>query len=130
MSKNEPKGVRGPRGPHAANAASGGQRPAPRTGQPGGRNAVERASLPLLTAVSRVPRWLVVVIMATLLFLGLVQTGALAWLGALMLLVVAAFLGWLLLLAWPALPAGSRATRLVVVLALIGIAVFKAMGRF
>lgn len=68
--------------------------------------------------------------MAVLLFFGLIQTGGLAWLGALFLLIVAAFLGWLLALAWPVLPTSSRMTRLIVVAAVVGIAILKLMGRF
>jgi len=108
-----PPGVRGPSGP-------GGS----------GRKAVERRSLPILVALNRTPRWFVVVLMASLLFLGLIQSGDLAWLGGVFLLIVTAFLGWLLLLAWPVLSSQARLMRTVVVLALLGITVLKFLGRF
>ena len=153
MSKkaNEPKGVRGPRGPQhdPSNTRPSNTRPSnvrpsnvrasnagatnsakPRAGASDGRTSLERASLPLLSRLASIPRWLVVVLMAVLLFLGLVLTGGLAWLGTIFLLIVAAFLGWLLALAWPVLPMGSRIMRVVVVGALVGIAALKAMGRF
>lgn len=136
MSKqpNDPKGVRGPRGPQHSPSnvrPSNASAPKPRASAAAApRTSLERASLPLLTRLASIPRWLVVVLMAVLLFLGLVLTGAFAWLGALFLLIVAAFLGWLLALAWPVLPAGSRLMRLVVVAAVIGIAALKVMGRF
>jgi hypothetical protein len=68
--------------------------------------------------------------MGVLLFLGLIQTRSLAWLGAVFLAIVGVFLGWLLALAWPALNPTSRGVRLVAVVAVLGLAVYKAMGRF
>jgi hypothetical protein len=68
--------------------------------------------------------------MGVLLFLGLIQTRSLAWLGAVFLAIVGVFLGWLLALAWPALTPTSRGVRLVAVVAVLGLAVYKAMGRF
>ncbi len=109
-SSNLPKGVRGPSGP--------------------GRAAVERRSLPLVIMLARMPKWIIVVLMASFLFLGLIQTGDLAWLGGIFLSIVTLFLAWLLILAWPVLPAQARFIRLVVVLAAAGITVFKFMGNF
>jgi hypothetical protein len=80
--------------------------------------------------LQRVPRWALVVVPAILLFLGLIMTGPWAWLGGIFLMLVALFLGWLLLLSWPALTQGSRTMRLITVLAVVGIAVLKALGRF
>jgi hypothetical protein len=79
--------------------------------------------------LQRVPRWVMVILPAALLFLGLIQTGGLAWLGGILLLLVAVFLAWLLVLSWPVLTIGSRTLRLVTVVAVVGIAVFKFMGR-
>ena len=109
-SNNLPKGVRGP--------------------STSGRAVVERRSMPLLLWLSRTPKWLIVIVMASLLFLGLIQTGNLAWLGGIFLSIVTIFLAWLLVLAWPVLPAQARFIRLVVVLAAAGITVFKFMGNF
>ena len=123
-----PDGVRGPGGPPREPA----KRPAARRAAPPGsaRVGLERRSYPALVALTRVPRWLIVVLMAVCLFLGLIQTGDLAWLGAILLGIVAVFLGWLLALSWPVLGPGSRLIRLVTVLAVLGIAVMKALGRF
>jgi hypothetical protein len=90
---------------------------------------MQRISLPLLTRLTRLPKWLVVVVMAALLVLGMIQTGALAWLGALILGVLAVFFLWLLVLSWPAIPPSGRLMRGIVVIALAGAAVLKAMGR-
>ncbi|MDP2289499.1 MAG: hypothetical protein Q8M73_13165 [Actinomycetota bacterium] len=105
-----PEGVRGPSGP--------------------GRHAVEKRSLPILVRLNRLPRWLVVVGLGALLFLGLIQTGDLAWLGGVLLLIVTGFLFWLLVLAWPVLPTQARIMRTVVVGGALGITILKFMGRF
>lgn len=94
------------------------------------RGNLERASIPLLTRLLALPRWLIVVLMGTFLFLGLIQTGNLAWLGGIFLLIVGGFLGWLLALSWPVLSTGRRISRIVVVAAVLGIAVLKFLGRF
>jgi hypothetical protein len=129
-----PKGVRGPSGPppapaagRAAGRSTGGPRPA--ASSPG-RRALEERSYALLRVLHGVPRWIVVVLPAALLFLGLVLTGPLAWLGGLLLLLVCALLAWLTALSWPAITPGSRLLRVVVVLALLGVAVLKLLGRF
>jgi hypothetical protein len=83
-------------------------------------------SLPILVALRRVPTWLVVVLMALFLFAGLVIP--IPWLSAIMLLLVAVFLGWLLLLSWPVLGPGSRLLRLFVVGALLVVAFLRATG--
>ena len=64
-----------------------------------------------------------------LMVLGMIQTGDLAWLGALILGLLALFFLWLLLLSWPAIPASGRMLRGIVVVALAGAAVLKALGR-
>ena len=117
-----PPGVKGP-----------GQRPQPTpTPSSGGssRESLERASLPVLTRLLAVPRWLLVILIAASLLLGLTLTGPLAPLGAMFLLLVGTFLGWLLLLAWPAITPGRRMIRLVVVFAVVGLALLKLLGRF
>ena len=124
----QPKGVRGPGGPP----------PPPRPTQPsagrrppagGSRSSLERASTPLLLQLRRIPRWIMVVLPAVLLFGGLVMPVGLAWLGGLLLALVGVFLGWLLLLSWPVLSMSSRLLRLIVIVAVFGIAFIKAMGR-
>jgi hypothetical protein len=86
--------------------------------------------MPLLVTLNRLPRWIIVVLMGSLLFLGLIQTGDLAWLGGIFLAIVALFLGWLLVLAWPVLPVQARLIRAVVVAAATGVAILKFTGGF
>lgn len=120
-------GVRGPRGPQG----SGQPTPAKPTPSrsPQDLTTFQRVSLPLLTRLTRLPKWLLVVVLSALLVLGMIQTGSLAWLGALILGLLTLFFLWLLLLSWPAIPASGRMLRGVVVVALAGATVLKAMGR-
>ncbi|MBI1350116.1 MAG: hypothetical protein GC156_03260 [Actinomycetales bacterium] len=124
-----PPGVRGPRGPQPdANASRG-----PLYGRPGAsprRLRFEEFSYPMLRRLHAWPRWIIVVLPAILLLVGLILTGPFAWIGGIALLIVWAFIAWLTALSWPALSAGSRAFRLLVVLALLGVVVLKFLGRF
>jgi hypothetical protein len=122
-----PPGVKGP------SPQPGGSTSNQRSGNsPGGnpRGNIERASIPILVKLHALPRWLLVILIASSLLLGLALTGPLAPLGAIFLLIVATFLGWLLMLSWPVLRPGRRMIRLVLVLAVLGLAVLKALGRF
>ena len=76
------------------------------------------------------PRWLVVVLPAILLFLGLILTGGVAWVGGILLFILWVFVAWLTALSWPALTAGQKVFRTIVVLAMLGLVVLKLMGRF
>ena len=105
-----PPGVRGPSGPS--------------------RQAVERRSFPMLVILNRLPRWLVVVVLAAMLVTGLVLTGDFAWIGGILLLIITGFLFWLLVLAWPVLPTSARLIRLVVVGGALGVSVLKLLGRY
>jgi len=125
-ARDKRPGVRGPRGPQGSGQPSSPS-PAPRPAQE--LSPLQRVSLPLLTRLSRVPKWAVVVVLAVLLVFGMIQTGSLAWLGALILGLLTLFFLWLLVLSWPAIPASGRLLRGVVVVALAGVTVLKAMGR-
>lgn len=122
-SRDQRPGVRGPRGP--------GQRPsgAPAARPAGEMSTFQRLSLPFLTRLSRLPKWALVVILSALLVLGIIQTGPLAWLGALILALLTLFFLWLLVLSWPAIPWSGRMLRAIVVVALAGVTVLKALGR-
>ena len=122
-ARDERPGVRGPRGPQgstpkAAPARASSDLP-----------ALQRISLPLLTRLSRMPKWLLVVALAVLFVFGMIQSGPRAWLGALILGLLTLFFLWLLVLSWPAIPASGRLLRAIVVVALAGVTVLKAMGR-
>ncbi len=128
-----PRGVRGPGGPPPppARGASGRRAPEGRAAsQSPARAAFERRSAPVLRRMHALPRWIVVVGPAILLFAGLILTGPARWIGGVLLLLVAAFLGWLTALSWPAIGGSARLLRVFVVLALVAVAVLKFMGRF
>ncbi len=137
-NKKEPKGnggVRGPRGPQfqSGNSRSGATPKVPSTPKYSAsprRAAFERKSFPVLTKVTAAPRWLLIVGLGSSLLLGLILTDSWAWLGAVFLLVVAAFLGWLLALSWPLLTSGRRFMRILVVGALVGLVILKLGGSF
>jgi hypothetical protein len=86
-------------------------------------------SFPILQVLHRAPRWVVVITPAILLFLGLVAAGPFRWIGGILLLLTAALLGWLTALSWPRIAGGQRVLRTVIVLALIGLAFLKFLGR-
>jgi hypothetical protein len=132
-----PPGVRGPGGPPpppgSAGSGSTPDRPmiGARSAAPSsGRKRFEELSFPLIRTLHGMPRWLIVVAPAILLFGGLILTGPLAWLGGILLFVVWLFIAWLTALSWPALTPGSRVFRVLVVAALLGIVVLKFIGRF
>jgi hypothetical protein len=132
-----PPGVRGPGGPPpppgSAGSSASSDRPmigAQSAAPSSGRKRFEELSFPLIRTLHGMPRWLIVVAPAILLFGGLILTGPLAWLGGILLFVVWLFIAWLTALSWPALTPGSRVFRVLVVAALLGIVVLKFMGRF
>ena len=127
--KNQP-GVRGPQAsPSRGSSSRGTSRPSNLSSNPR-RAAFERASFPYMARLTAMPRWLLIIGLGSSLLLGLVLAGSWRWLGAAFLLLVAAFLGWLLALSWPLLTGGRRLMRLLVVAALIGLAYFKVVGQF
>jgi hypothetical protein len=136
-NKKEPKGNGGVRGPGGPQFRSGKNQPAaprvpssPKYSASPRRAAFERKSFPVLARVTNAPRWLLIVGLGSSLLLGLILSDAWAWLGAVFLLIVGAFLGWLLALSWPLLSPGRRFMRVLVVGALGGLAILKVGGSF
>jgi hypothetical protein len=78
----------------------------------------------LLVLLSRLPRWVVLIALLVVVVAGLSLPGAL---GAVLLLVVAVVLGWLLRLAWPVLPPPARLPRLLTIALVVGYAGWKAL---
>lgn len=122
-ARDERPGVRGPRGPQGPTPKAAPARAS------SDLSPLQRLSLPLLTRLSRMPKWLLVVALSVVFVLGMIQSGPLAWLGALLLGLLTLFFLWLLVLSWPAIPASGRLLRAIVVVALAGVTVLKAMGR-
>lgn len=90
------------------------------------RAALERRSRPFLLRMTALPRFVIPASLGLALFFGLVVASP--WAG-LLLLGIAAFLGWLTALSWPAITPASRTLRTVVNLAVLGLGVLKLTGR-
>lgn len=130
-----PQGVRGPGGPPPVPGASGSASARPMIGASSAapssrRKRFEELSFPMIRTLHGMPRWIIVVAPALLLFGGLILTGPLGWIGGILLFVVWLFIAWLTALSWPALTPGSRFFRVLVVAGLLGVVVLKFMGRF
>lgn len=82
------------------------------------RTDVERRSAVLLVALSRVPRWLVAVVIAAV-FLGVLVLPVAA--AAVCLVVLLGFLGWLAYLSWPGLDSRGRSLRVLALLVLLAL---------
>ncbi|HEU4542168.1 MAG TPA: DUF6703 family protein [Jiangellaceae bacterium] len=96
---------------------TGQRRPAAQPTAPAGlRGGLERASLPVLTKLTSLPRWLVGLVPGVLLLGGLLAPPP--W-GTVLLGLVTLFLVWLLVLSWPRLDGRSRAIRTFVILLLV-----------
>jgi len=134
----QPQGVRGPGGPPPPPARTPAASSGPSKGQPvmptkpasPTRVKFENFSYPIVERLNRLPKFVIIVTPGVLLFLGLVLTGALAWIGGVLMLVVAAMLAWLTALSWPVIPVRSRVIRVIVVAVVIGFAGLKFTGRF
>ena len=124
--KKPPAGVRGP-----GQMRGGGQptRAAQTPGESGFRRWLNKTSLPLLFVLTRMPKWLLVILLAGLLLLGLILTGPWAWVGAVILGLLALFFAWLTAVSWPRVQGAGRLIRVLIVVCLAGYAVFKALGR-
>lgn len=89
------------------------------------REVIAELSKPLLTRIHALPR--LVVPLVTLL---LVVVGALAPLSLAVpaLVIIFAFVGWIVYLAWPIVPASGRALRVIMLALIAGIAVSRLVG--
>jgi hypothetical protein len=97
-------------------------RPAPPREPSAARHAGRRGAVPLVY-LRQLPSWVPPVVLAALLVTGLAVRG---WGGAVALCVVAAFLGWLAYLSWPALGGRGRLGRTAAVTCLLALAAFQA----
>jgi len=83
-------------------------------------NRLERMSAPWLFVLQRVPRWLFMVGLATVLLVGLALENAI---GGVLLLLLALFLAWLAAIGWRYVSPAGRVLRLVVLLVLVAVGV-------
>ena len=88
------------------------------------RQSIERLSLRPAAYLRTLPRWLPPAVITLLFVGGLAVRG---WVGALMLLVVTAFLAWLAVLSWPGLQPQTRLLRVVALAALLALCAWQAL---
>ena len=92
-----------------------------------GRQRFEDLSRPWLLRMQALPAFVIPVLMAVLLFLGLVLPH---WWAGFALLAIGLFLTWLTAVSWPGIGLGSRVLRVVVDVSVLGMAVLRLIGRF
>ena len=90
------------------------------------RKRIEVLSAPTLIRMHSLPRAIVPVVIILLMFVGLVKDNAT---GGIALLVVCAFVGWLLYLSWPLLESRARILRALTVLLVFLAALSKFVGK-
>jgi hypothetical protein len=84
-------------------------------------------SAPVLIRMNVMPKWFVPLVLAAFLIGGLVIPSRLS---GLLLLVVAAFLGWLVAISWPLVKPRGRLLRVAVVALVVVVAVFRFTANF
>jgi hypothetical protein len=88
------------------------------------RQATERHSARSLLYLHQLPAWVLPVVLAVMLVVGLAVKGPG---GAVALCAVAAVLGWLASVSWPRLTSSSRAGRVLVIAVVVGVAAYRAI---
>lgn len=120
------------RRPERRPAKTGHRNPAAAASRPqatsqGWRRSLEKASVGPLFVLNRLPRLLVPLILGALLLAGLALPSRWA---ALLMLPVAAFLLWLLALAWPVLSVSGRVMRILAVAVVVVAFALRLAGTF
>ena len=90
------------------------------------RPSIERASLPLITRLSRLPRSVPFLLMLAPLVAGVVIGGPV---GFVLMSLAALFVGWILYLSWPRLSGSERIMRLAVLLLAVAMAIVQLSPR-
>jgi hypothetical protein len=88
------------------------------------RRTLEQSSARPLVLLHQLPVWVVPLLLAALLIAGLAVPG---WIGAVALVLVAAFLGWLAAVSWPRLTPSGRLLRVAAIAGLLGVAGIQAV---
>jgi len=89
------------------------------------RKRVEVLSAPTLIRLHALPRAFMPILILLLMFVGLMKDDAI---GGIALIIVAAFVGWLLYLSWPLLEGRARILRALAVLLVVAAALSKFMA--
>jgi hypothetical protein len=90
------------------------------------RPTIERASLPMITRISSLPKAVPFLIMLALLVAGVLIGGPV---GFVLMGLAASFVAWILFLSWPRLTSSERIMRFAVLLLAIAMAVVQLYPR-
>jgi hypothetical protein len=90
------------------------------------RSRIDHASLPLMTALTRLPRLVPFLSLLVLLVAGVLISGTV---GFTLMALAAAFLAWILYLAWPRLTGSERIMRLAALFLAVAMAVIQLFPR-
>ncbi len=90
------------------------------------RPSIERASLPLMTRLSSLPRLVPFLILLALLVAGVVISGPV---GFVLMGLAAGFVAWILYLSWPRLTSSERIMRSAVLLLAVAMALTQLFPR-
>ena len=90
----------------------------------GARRTLERRSSQALVTLHQLPVWVLPIVLTALLVTGLAVPG---WIGAVALVLVAGFLGWLAALSWPRLAPGPRLLRVAAIACVLAAAGIQAV---
>ena len=90
------------------------------------RHRIDQASLPLMTKLSRLPRFVPFLLMLALLVGGVLIGGMI---GFVLMGLASLFVGWVLYLAWPRLNGSEKIMRLAVLLLAVVLAVVQLFPR-
>lgn len=93
-------------------------------GATGFRRQVERRSVAPLVFLHQLPGWIVPLAFVVVLIIGFAVTG---WVGAIALLLLAAFLGWFSYLSWPSIQLSGRLLRGLAITTVVALAVAQAV---
>ena len=119
--------ARSPKRPHPSARPTNKAKAAAPPARSAARRRLEIFSAPALVRMNILPKWFVPLILAAFLIGGLVIPSRLS---GLLLLVVAAFLGWLLAVSWPLVNPRGRLLRVAVVALVVAVAIFRFTGNF
>ena len=90
------------------------------------RASVDRASLPLLLRLSRLPRAVPFLVLLTVLVTGVLVSGVV---GVVLTSLVVLVVGWLVYLGWPRMSMSMRLGRLAVLLVAVALSLTQAFPR-
>lgn len=97
----------------------------PGAGAPGARDRLARTSVPLLAMIDRIPRFVVTLVLAVLLLLGLFGP---RWIATACLAVVTLVLGWLVALVGTSGGTGRVILRISSLVILVALLIARAAG--